>query len=44
MHTGFWWVNMKERITLKTWPKWQGNMKMDLKETGREGTGWAHLV
>ena len=30
---------MKERITLKTRPRWEDNMKMDLKETGWEGTG-----
>jgi hypothetical protein len=30
---------MKERIILKTRPRWEDNMKMDLKETGWEGTG-----
>jgi len=39
VHLGFWWVDMKERITLKTRPRWEDNMKMDLKETGWEGTG-----
>ena len=34
MHCGFWWVDMTERVTLKTRPRWEDNMKMNLKETG----------
>jgi hypothetical protein len=30
---------MKERITLKTRPRWEDNVKMGLRETRWEGTG-----
>lgn len=30
---------MKERITLKTRPRWEDNVKVGLKEIGWEGTG-----
>ena len=35
---------MKERITLKTRPRWVDNMKFYLKDIGWVAMGWVHLA
>ena len=35
MHTGFWWVNLKERDHLEDiGVRWEDNIKVDLQDVG----------
>jgi len=34
----------EEKRSLKKKCKWEDNIKMNHKETGREGVGWRHTV
>jgi hypothetical protein len=35
--TGFWWESPKEKTTWKTKARWEGRIKMDLRESGCGG-------
>jgi hypothetical protein len=38
------WKNLKERTAWKIYAFWENNIKMCLKETGREGVDWILLA
>ena len=40
MHTGFWWGNLEERTTWKTWTQLGEYNKTDPKELGWKGVDW----
>jgi hypothetical protein len=40
----FWLENLKGRDTRRLRRRWEGNIRMDLRETGWEGVQWIHLA
>jgi hypothetical protein len=44
MRTHFWKRNLKVRGYWKILCRWEGYIKLDLKENGKAGAGWINLV
>jgi hypothetical protein len=44
VYTGFWWGNLRERVTWKSGRRWGDNITMDLKEVGCVGMDWISLA
>jgi len=44
MRTGFWKGNLKVRNYWQILCRWEGYVKMDLKENGKEEAGWINLT
>jgi hypothetical protein len=42
MHIGFWCESQKERPLGRPRGRWEGNIKMDLREAGWGGMDWIH--
>jgi hypothetical protein len=45
IHAGYWWGNQKERDPLgRPRRRWVDNIKMDLREIGRDGMDWMDMA
>jgi hypothetical protein len=44
MRTGFWKRNLKVRDYWQILCRWEGYIKMELNENGKEGAGWINLA
>jgi hypothetical protein len=43
MHIVFWWESQKRPLG-RPRPRWEDNIKMDLRETGWDGMDWIDLA
>ena len=43
-YTGFWWGNLRERDQLRPSRKWDDNIKLDLQEVDRVGSGQGQVA
>ena len=43
MHTGFWWLNLKERDHLDDRCRWEENIEMDFQDVRWTGSIWLRI-
>jgi hypothetical protein len=43
-HIGYWWKSQKERDLGRPRRRWVDNIKIDLREIGRDGVNWIDLA